>query len=214
MELRTSQSDFGNNSSTVSVKKCPKCAEDIKVEAVKCRFCGSDLGPKGIEKTNLLVSSFLNKYPPKNHVFEMMALTLVLTAIGILIFNYTTKSRELNALKETGQVCVIDADNDNNYGCADYPQLKFDVCTDYKYVDWYALVPNYTLISGDTERSIGKMIACTSRNPYLYSFDYTLDDSLRVGEYSVYGNPYEYFSATESIEGAFIDGLVIKVSLK
>ncbi len=213
LELGTLQSNFTINSSGVSTKRCPKCAEDIKVEAIKCRFCGSNLSPKGVEKTNLILGNFLKKYPPKNHVFEIMALTLVLVASVIFISIQTTKSRELNALNETGQICVYNEDSSINFGCASYPTLKFEVCSKHLYIDWRARLPEWEFISGDYDRSIGKMGQCSSRNPYLYSFDYRLQDSLRLGEYEILGFPYQSFSATESIEGEIID-LIARVSLK
>ena len=213
-EVNSSAAKIDVNYDSLKIKKCPKCAEDIKAEAIKCRFCGSDFSPKGIEQTSIILNAFLKKYINSDNSFQIAALILVILMIGIFSFLNISKTRELSALKESGQVCVIDADSDDNFGCADYPQLKFDICVGYEYVDWSAQLPNYTFISGSTERSIGKMISCTIKNPYLYSFDYTLDDSLRVGDYSIWGNPYESFSGTKSVEGAFIDGIILRVSLK
>jgi hypothetical protein len=35
---------------TSGLKQCPFCAEDIKVEAIKCKHCGSDLGTTKFDK--------------------------------------------------------------------------------------------------------------------------------------------------------------------
>jgi len=202
LEPGTTQSNFTINSSGVPTKRCPNCAEDIKIEAIKCRFCGSDLGPKGIEKTNLILENFLKKYPPRNHVFEMMALTLVLTAIGILIFNYTTKSRELNALKESGQICVVNDDGTGNYGCADYPKISFKICGKNEFINWTVrnedldyLNENYIIIQGQ------RSLACRAdTNPYLFEVNDRLEADTRLGEYTIWGAHYDALSGGNYLE--------------
>jgi len=214
ISMSDSVSDFQSDSSSPT-KKCPKCAEDIKAEAIKCRFCGSDLGPKGVEKTNLLLGNFVKKYPPKNHVFEIMALTLVVVAAVIFISIQTTKTRELSALKVSGQVCVFNQDKSIDFGCADYPQLKIKVCTVNKYVDWSARIPEYTFLSESYDRSQGQITyACDGETPYLYSLDYALPANLRVGEYEIFGTGYKYINGYDRSDDDYVSNLVLEVSLK
>src|SRR5262245_49695935 len=37
--------EFKRINSGLTVRKCPQCAEEIKAEAVKCRFCGAIIEP-------------------------------------------------------------------------------------------------------------------------------------------------------------------------
>jgi hypothetical protein len=83
ISISNSVSDFPSDSA-VSTKKCPKCAEDIKAEAIKCRFCGSDLGPNGAEKAGQIVNVFVKKYLNSNYSFQITAIALV--TLGVLIF--------------------------------------------------------------------------------------------------------------------------------
>ncbi len=213
--LGTSKSNFSIDSSGVSTKRCPKCAEDIKVEAVKCRFCGSDLRPKGVEKTNLILGNFLKKYPPKNYVFEIMALTLVVVAALMFISIQTNKSRELNALKNSGQVCVTTEDGTGDYGCATYPKIQFEVCSPYEFISWSVRAQDFTFLTNDFSVSQGqKSFSCSDvKYPYLFSIDSKLEETTRVGEYDIFGARYGSLTRGDYLEGG-IYSLVAKVSIK
>lgn len=44
-----------------NLKKCPYCAERIRAEAIKCRYCGSDLTKKGINQDFLKAPGYWHR---------------------------------------------------------------------------------------------------------------------------------------------------------
>jgi hypothetical protein len=190
-------------------KKCPMCAEEIKLEAMKCRFCQHSFIESGVQKFNTSTTTFFKKSFSK----QFLPLTIILVIIIVVGLGFGLNARsnsiERNQLLALGEVCVESADGEVDYGCADYPNYKFSYCSEYPYGDANFSEPYAPF--GERHKLGSLSVTCPSSNPYAHSHSGTIDKLKSESAITIWG----YTKAEFNADDFNVDGrLVMKINLK
>ena len=194
------------------IKKCPMCAEEIKFEAMKCRFCQHSFIETDVQKLNSSINSIFKKLFTKPYV----GITITIIAVAIICLGYglnlRSQSIERSQLFASGEVCVGPKGTSEIYGCADYPSFNFSFCTTSPYSDMNFIDDVYTSLGPMYRPGMySAAIDCSNDVPYHYVYQGEIDKL--SGEYEMYlwgHNNAEYVADDLSDLGT----LVMKINLK
>jgi hypothetical protein len=190
-------------------KRCPKCAELVLAEAIKCRFCGSSLLPSFEDK-------FREKLRNKNFKMGMAAVVVLTLILGGFLAHSINLSKQRRLLNASGQVCVYLVNNQTSLGCADYPKVDFSFCSTAVSMEIEYAKSNYESIfdfeGTQPKRFDGNIInSCNKGYPYSYQV-YTLTNRT-LGEYDLVDWDFTV-PASQSGDLTSGGGFVMKISLK
>jgi hypothetical protein len=187
-------------------KKCPMCAEDIRIEALKCRFCQHSFVESGLKKFESSISdTFRTAFSQRFAPITVTLIILGLIGIGIGM-NERSKSIEKNQLITSGEICVESADGSTKYGCADYPRYDFEFCSRAPFSDMY-FTDEFEII-GDSYKAGQVSTLCSGANSYLYTYEGTTNKL--KGEYEI--SVWDY-TKPDYLEGDMESGGYFKMKI-